>query len=334
MEQPKKKRGTCPICLERKKLTTVSDGCRHLYCPSCIKNFFNHQLMNRIDEVKCPFPGCKGQIKNDEKFLGKKLYQQYLATRELPERIQCADIGCIGYIEFNRNTYTCEKCNKKICKRCLEYHNDQSCQDPRELASRREKAKKYVRCPLCKVYIERDGGCLNMDCRNCGKSYNEGAIRNGWPVKLERFEVFQIKHPILLKLILHLIVLFLIFSIFYITVGLAKRQNYCELMPEMMELNTTRLIQVDELKKVLDPIEKMPMISRIGKKFLLWGLKNQFDIQCWYTYFCDPEYCKYNVFQVMKWQYFRWYLFTVFSCYSSFYVAKFLANRLMPRNNV
>ncbi len=183
----------CPICLERKKLTAVSDGCQHLYCPSCIKTFFNHQLVNRIDEVKCPFPGCKGQIKNDEKFLGKKLYQQYLATRKLPERIQCADIGCNGYIEFNKNTYACEKCNKKICKLCLEYHNDQSCQDPRELASRREKAKKYVRCPLCKVFIERRGGCSNINCTNCNKSYDEDEIRSGIEVKLRGWELFLIK---------------------------------------------------------------------------------------------------------------------------------------------
>ena len=193
----------CPICLEKKKLVSVSDGCSHMCCPSCIKNVFKFQLTNRMHEVKCPI--CRGQIKTAEKIFGKKLYQQYLAVRELyqkyvtvrelPQRIQCPDIGCNGYIEPLQNTYICQECNKKICKWCLEYHNNQVCRDNETLA--KENAKNKIRCPLCKVYIERYDRCLassDMICPNCSIVLNINRVRYGNFREINNIDLYFLRH--------------------------------------------------------------------------------------------------------------------------------------------
>ncbi len=56
-----------------------------------------------------------------------------------------------------------------------------------EAASRRALSQ-YKRCPKCKVYLDKNGGCNHFTCRacrhefcwDCGKPWSGSACRNTW----------------------------------------------------------------------------------------------------------------------------------------------------------
>jgi hypothetical protein len=59
----------------------------------------------------------------------------------------------------------CDLCQALHCKKCLEVKHEGKC-----IVSDEEKQMKklnYQRCPVCKIWVERNKGCQYMSCK-CG----------------------------------------------------------------------------------------------------------------------------------------------------------------------
>ncbi len=162
----------CYICYERRDRFSVCLR-NHLFCISCIQSYVGYNLVNGKSTISCPFPGCDREVVKNERLLGKTLYIRYINAPRNPLSIQCPKIGCSGLIDIKSGKYHCDECYIRVCNKCFHDHSYLgNCDNENELESLKYKAKNYIRCPMCKVYIEKNGGCDNVVCFYCDKRFD------------------------------------------------------------------------------------------------------------------------------------------------------------------
>ncbi len=292
----------CQICYEKKDLVSVTDGCNHRYCKPCINKYFNHSLNNDNLKIKCPFSGCIHLVKIDKNILYNHLTSRYYKLSLPPWQIQCSKYCCQGFINLLQGSYSCSTCNLDICKKCLVPHTDKSCQDEAKRFSRREKARKYIRCPLCKVYIKKYSECEYTRCTNCEMNINEGYIRFGRRQNVTYMDILKYTNKTFYRFmrILNILAILIIVSIpitfvYLLYMNHFYRSQYCREHTDMMDhiiLKSNLTDKLMEMMKFLDKDFDVKFTNKIGE-MVNKQLRRDLCIECANRVFLNIKYIYY-----------------------------------------
>lgn len=190
------KKVECTLCLEDKKKNEcyVMSCCNYIGCKECFIEMINTHLdEHNTKNLNCPNQKCAKKIEENDIYtitLNKKdVYERYLTITckeclaDDPNLKHCPSRDC-PYAFINdenvRELINCRVCKKQYCSNCLYNHNmritcEQAKKD-RELIENPDKGQKANEkwisentkpCPNCNVRVEKNGGCLWMQCIKC-----------------------------------------------------------------------------------------------------------------------------------------------------------------------
>ncbi|QHN75781.1 E3 ubiquitin-protein ligase RNF144B-like [Arachis ipaensis] len=184
----------CRICTETKtkkeSFTTIS--CNHSFCTTCMVK----HVSSEVHRVKIPCPICMDRDLNVEdcrNILPKKVFDLWgklLCEAGIPEddKFYCPFKDCSalmiddGVCRKLARKFKCPHCDRMFCAECkVAWHHGIRCKKfqsrnkdrmEKEDVMLMELAKKmqWQRCPNCKFYVEKTGGCSHMMCR-CGETF-------------------------------------------------------------------------------------------------------------------------------------------------------------------
>ena len=256
----------CNICFENKinKENIAQKCCLHYFCDSCIKKYLTHQINNGIVlDIKCIMAGCPHLYTSEEirSNVSNEIYRKYLRFYGIqiklrnPEKtyINCPFVDCDELVDITNiqenniicgiGHVFCKECLKigghskanSICKKNelnLELFNELKQKNPSNIH------QNYKQCPECKVLIEKNDGCNQMKCLNCGYSfcwlclreytYNHYSIYNvkGCPgMRFETVKTYKIRNNACLNFLWYMlscflyILFFICIYIFYLFAG-------------------------------------------------------------------------------------------------------------------
>ncbi|KDR76477.1 hypothetical protein GALMADRAFT_139404 [Galerina marginata CBS 339.88] len=185
-------REACPICTD-----DVSNpeqlGCGHTYCAGCLKHFLmsaaetrNFPLICIANDATCAVPISIPFI---QRFLPAQAFESLVEAAFLsyldqhPQELKYCTTPDCKQIYRHRTDPTvlqCPSCFLTICAACGEdAHEDMTCEQHQfhknpnaehwqeRLNQQLALAHGYKKCPQCKTWIEKIGGCDHMECR-CG----------------------------------------------------------------------------------------------------------------------------------------------------------------------
>lgn len=191
---------TCSICWEKKKLYPICQQ-NHEYCRACIKKYIKMYMGYPDWSQKCMSNNCTNEINIHKiKSIDFKIHKQLTRLNNWMPIQQCPKPGCSGFCY----DFKCDKCHNKICNKCYHSHNyEENCFNiaPSELKSRITKAKCGKRCPKCKSWYIKAGGCDDMTCAKCKTNFDESTmdIDNDENYTLEDIGIY-IPRPILITI--------------------------------------------------------------------------------------------------------------------------------------
>lgn len=179
----------CDICFHadtcRLRLCLVCDA---VACQRCLRLWLQTKIedgdVGQITCFTCDTPIPDNELKS---IVGDVYYKRYIFLRSKidhardPSAAWCPRYGCWNLLQCNvrkQSTHAledleCSECKTKVCAQCFnESHGEDSCPVPnsamRENTLSRLWQKVHTKkCPVCKVRIERSGGCSLMRCSNC-----------------------------------------------------------------------------------------------------------------------------------------------------------------------
>ena len=184
----------CPVCFNE-VLYPERLACGHVYCPGCLKNLLTAVVESKKfpivcigDEETCNVPIALPFIR---RFLPQSTFVRLLEAAFLSYLEQnamqfqyCVTSGCRQI--YCRQTsdevvvLSCPSCLARPCSSCGAEHDTMNCEEYRankdlqlqeRLFLKFARSKGYRRCPVCKILVEKDGGCDNMYCR-CERNLN------------------------------------------------------------------------------------------------------------------------------------------------------------------
>ncbi|OWF49154.1 uncharacterized protein LOC110452159 [Mizuhopecten yessoensis] len=190
-------RTECEVCYER---TSVRKRlcCDFPVCEPCMEKYVEEKVNNGGVTIQCIGP-CESLVHRDEILSRlsvemKEKYYKFLVDANQDPMVktcpQCSTIQNITKEELRaakkrvkgfRTNVTCPKCDLVWCFSChAPAHEGVTCKDFKKgdkllkswarikTTGRELNAQK---CPRCKVFIERKGGCDHMTCKQCGTSF-------------------------------------------------------------------------------------------------------------------------------------------------------------------
>jgi hypothetical protein len=175
----------CQICEEELTNEELNDnfvGCFHIFCDDCYYNYLKEKINNNnVEKIKCPYYNCSYFLYNN--FIERKIvkdipllkkYKKLLKRKQLminPKIQLCPYPDCESYAkkEENNKFVSCIENKHKFCFNCLkDWHNNEECKIDVEKSFKNWKdSTKVKRCPRCKYFIEKNGGCNHITCFNC-----------------------------------------------------------------------------------------------------------------------------------------------------------------------
>jgi hypothetical protein len=165
----------------------IQPSCGHTYCRDC----FHGAAESAVDNLPFHCFGQKGEcdhiftIQELRDILPFAKFEKLLRDsfdahiRTHPEALQhCPTPDCPSVYRPTEDgtAFTCHTCLTTICTTCnVRWHEGMACAEWKEFhadvgmeALRRYKEEHDVRdCPKCKAGIEKDAGCMHMQCENC-----------------------------------------------------------------------------------------------------------------------------------------------------------------------
>ena len=250
----------CKICCSNmiNKENIAQKYCLHYFCDECIKRYMTYQINNGIVlEIKCIMAGCphiytseeiKENVTNDTFRKYVRFYNIQIKMKN-PEKvyINCPFIDCdelVDITDIPKSNVICGM-GHVFCNECLKIgghsrSNSECDKTELNLDLFNELKKKnptkiyqnYKQCPECKVLIEKNDGCNEMKCINCGfvfcwlclREYtdNHYSIYNvkGCPgMRFETVSTYKIRNNLCLNILWHMLSCFL-YILFFISIYL------------------------------------------------------------------------------------------------------------------
>lgn len=181
----------CNICSETYDVSKIWTGCtatsRSFYCLPCVKIYLDGEIldskMTKDGSIHCLCRNCPTRLqRNDLERLSIaetmiERYDRFLLNKviaEDPTRMWCPRPTCGKIVKLcspKATRATCESCRLKFCVRCSTSHSQLvSCTTVADLSFMAWKASTdegCKRCPSCRLYIEKNQGCMHMTCARC-----------------------------------------------------------------------------------------------------------------------------------------------------------------------
>ena len=165
--------------------------CGHFFCDNCIKTYLTNKIINgQVLELKCLLGGCPKRYTEEEIQLNveEEIFKKYKKFKNAQIKLSnpnklyvncpfpdCEEIvDCTNpeseFITCNNNHIFCYKCHK------LGKHPKGKCLNDeinllQEIQNRNKNGKNFKQCPKCQVIIEKNEGCNQMHCINCGYNF-------------------------------------------------------------------------------------------------------------------------------------------------------------------
>jgi IBR domain, a half RING-finger domain len=181
----------CPVCQD--EITSLLQlACGHGYCTVCLQHFLTTASDIKIfplscmgDNNNCHVPIAISTI---QKLLSPQQFKHLLNTafntyiERFPQEFRhCPTPGCSQVYRYSTSSILsvlhCPSCLLDVCSSChKEAHAQMTCKewalyvDPAEqerLNDQLAKKSGFRKCPECKVWIEKNGGCNHVSCK-CG----------------------------------------------------------------------------------------------------------------------------------------------------------------------
>jgi hypothetical protein len=177
----------CQICFDNVPESDLSRKCQMgmAYCLSCVTGFLETDIKEaRVMErgCECVCRSCESYFPPDEikelvsaesmlkfhKFRNAKLVEQN------PLNVYCPNRDCVSVVTLSREGASrarCHECNTKFCVKCSGEHSAfVTCEWAVDSGFRKWKGTTpdgCKRCPNCRMFIEKNGGCSHMTCNGC-----------------------------------------------------------------------------------------------------------------------------------------------------------------------
>ena len=192
----------CPICLDNLFSQDVFplSNCEHLFHIECLESYIIEEIKKRTFPIRCPQPGCKQEIAEDEvkdalqaHIEYQDIYDEYYIKFYLESNPKdfyycptpdCGFVFCLA--EGPR--FNCPECQKHYCMSCkTEWHERLECEEYQKLKKAQgddvfvefAKELKLTRCPKCEIFVERIEGCNAMSCTRCHAQFCYECGREG-----------------------------------------------------------------------------------------------------------------------------------------------------------
>ncbi|XP_076890393.1 E3 ubiquitin-protein ligase RSL1-like [Bidens hawaiensis] len=186
----------CAICMDTKTASETFENanvCRHSYCLDCIRGHVAAKIKENVTKVKCPDPSCKGLIGPEvcRSIVPKEVLERWeniLCESLINESLKfyCPFKDCsVMLVDDGGVTITsseCPNCHRLFCVQCkVAWHCGINCieyqslkkgeKSPNDiLLTNLAKEKRWMKCPNCKLFVEKTSGCNHISCR-CGHQF-------------------------------------------------------------------------------------------------------------------------------------------------------------------
>ena len=182
----------CKICLESIPSEPHVSSCsnHHAFHRKCIVLYLETEIADgRVANIRCPDVGANGRCgcEFDPVFIENTVppfifgkYKKFVSFKRDPNVRDCPSCKSLTLGSPTIPDMECAACHQPFCYNHANAHPGIPC---REFLRRRGETKSsQVRtrmwkgwntkpCPHCKIPIEKNGGCPNMVCSTCGKSF-------------------------------------------------------------------------------------------------------------------------------------------------------------------
>ncbi|KAI0021235.1 hypothetical protein F4780DRAFT_778752 [Xylariomycetidae sp. FL0641] len=176
----------CVVCAENYDET---EGklleCRHFYCHDCLGDNVKVALANSpFIPAKCCTVVPLEMLRDAGAFEGDEEVRYREKMFELTNpgtHLYCCFPDCGRLImpaDITTRVGRCRACLRSTCRKCHQQSHWNTC-DPAVLTARNQQEDQLLklahqqgwkRCPNCTVFVERDGGCNDMEC-HCGQLF-------------------------------------------------------------------------------------------------------------------------------------------------------------------
>lgn len=191
----------CTICFDDITHKNFHVGtCNHVHCIDCIRNHILKNIENSNVNIQCPNSNCKHLFSPKELSLILP-NDQLVKLSNISHAIKRnSNVMTINSNSKTFNWSLCKTCNN-ICIHSTDNYNESHikcyvCENDDKISvmpqkqytqpsvnksdnkKNIKKTKKYMKkknikkCPKCGIMILKNGGCSDMRCKHCGKSFN------------------------------------------------------------------------------------------------------------------------------------------------------------------
>jgi hypothetical protein len=191
-------KSTCAVCFDDKTaLDTRTLACGHKFCLDCLRGNIQTAVKDKQTQaLKCFDPSCKRpiDIADLRKIVYDKNTQNQINDIQLQEWLtqqanikHCPTTNChFSFVNERADQFThkCPDCKAEYCGKCLHTHNPRTtcaqAEQERNLANDKNAQEQATRawqeantkpCPQCNARIEKNAGCMHMNCRQCKYHY-------------------------------------------------------------------------------------------------------------------------------------------------------------------
>ena len=143
-----------------------------------------HEITNGKTKISCPESNCKKgkfKLKELEKIVDDELCQKILKFKRDKKVVLsmyqkwCPEPDCNTICKvpskYVARKVSCPKCQREFCSKCAQnwaQHPKKGCQRIIQPSIPGNQPKEETKpCPLCRVPIQRRGGCYQMHCQFC-----------------------------------------------------------------------------------------------------------------------------------------------------------------------
>lgn len=180
----------CEICLENKETWQMFDNatCSHSFCYDCTSKHIISKIQDNIKVITCPGMNCSTVLDSNvcrsiipEDVLEK--WDESLCKSLILEsqKVYCPFSDCsVMLVNDSSEVITeikCPLCQRLLCAACrVPWHSEFTCKEFQKMNSKKKgreelmvatlaKKKHWMKCPRCKLYVEKTEGCLHITCR-------------------------------------------------------------------------------------------------------------------------------------------------------------------------